>query len=294
MLGEDQRLRLGRGVVAVATAALLSVLAGCSDAGSVRDTTRGPDAAASSRSSGSPSSSPSLLAAKPVPRPPTAACYRLSYDDAVSPTSDARPVDCGREHTARTFAVGRLANVVDGHLLAVDSDRVQSFVATTCRRRFGAWVGGDLEDRRLTMLGTVWFTPSLAQSDRGADWYRCDVVALAAPERLALLKGRLAGVLATAAGRARFAMCGTAAPDSAEFQRVVCTAPHTWRAVAVVELPDGPYPGERAVRATGERPCEDVGRQVADDPLEFQWGYEWPTAERWAEGQAFGRCWVPD
>ncbi len=27
-----------------------------------------------------------------VPPPPTATCYRLSYDDAVAPTSVARPV----------------------------------------------------------------------------------------------------------------------------------------------------------------------------------------------------------
>ena len=28
------------------------------------------------------------------------------------------------------------------------------------------------------MLRTVWFTPSVEESDAGANWYRCDVVAL--------------------------------------------------------------------------------------------------------------------
>ena len=41
-------------------------------------------------------------------------------------------------------------------------------------------------------------------------------------------------------------------------------------------------------------PCEDAGREVAEDALDYEWGYEWPTAEQWAAGQTYGRCWAPD
>ncbi len=33
---------------------------------------------------------------------------------------------------------------------------------------------------------------------------------------------------------------------------------------------------------------------MADDALNFQWGYEWPTEKQWDDGQTYGRCWAPD
>lgn len=243
-----------------------------------------------------PSPTPSPTApptASAVPVPAARACYQVSYDEALAPTADGTAVDCAEEHTTQTYAVGRLDTVVDGHLLAVDSTRVREQVAATCPSQLGDFVGGSADDLRLSMLRAVWFTPTVEESDAGADWYRCDVIAIAGPEELASVTGRLGGALDTPAGRDRWGMCGTAAPDDRQFSRVVCSAEHSWRAVAVVELPDGAYPGAAAVRDRGQTPCEDAGRESAEDPLDFQWGYEWPTREQWRAGQTFGRCWVP-
>ena len=104
----------------------------------------------------------------------------------------------------------------------------------------------------------------------------------------------LKGVLGKSKGRDRYAMCGTAAPDAKSFQRVLCSAKHSWRAIDVVVFREGKYPGEKKVRAAGRAQCEDAAADVAEDPLVFEWGYEWPTAEQWSMGQAFGRCWAPD
>jgi putative regulator of septum formation len=251
-----------------------------------------------------PSADPTPSASTSAPAPPTAtavpppddrACYALDYDEAVAPTSDADPVDCQGDHTSMTFSVGVLDTVVDGHLLAVDSDRVQAQVAGTCPDRLAGLVGGTLGARRLSMLRAVWFTPTVEESDAGASWYRCDVTALAGDERLAPLTGRLAGVLDGPAGQERYGMCGTAEPGTPAFARVICSDQHSWRAVATVPFrPDGPYPGLEKVRGAGDTPCQDAARAVADDTLNFQWGYEWPTAEQWAAGQTYGLCWAPD
>jgi hypothetical protein len=232
--------------------------------------------------------------AEAVPLPPARACYVLAYDDALAPTTAGEPVDCGTEHTSQTYAVGELDTVVGGHLLAVDSERVRAQVATACPEQLGAFVGGSLADQRLSMLRAVWFTPTVEESDAGASWYRCDVIVIGGDESLAPVTGRLGGALETPEGRDRWGMCGTAAPDAPRFERVVCSAEHAWRAVAVVELPDGDYPGEDAVREAGQAPCENAGLDAAEDPLDYQWGYEWPTAEQWGEGQTYGRCWVPE
>jgi hypothetical protein len=143
------------------------------------------------------------------------------------------------------------------------------------------------------MLRSVWFTPSLGQSGKGAAWYRCDVVALAGANDLVDVRGSLAGVLDTEQGRDRYGMCGTASPDSARFERVPCSARHTWRAFSVIGLDGRRYPGATAVDAAGSG-CEEAAVDVVDDPLDYQWAYEGPDAEEWAAGQTFVRCWTPD
>ena len=251
-----------------------------------------PSSAPTPTVSASPTAPPPR--ATPAPLPGTKTCHALSYDEAVAPTASGTAVPCAKKHTSVTYAVGRLDTLVDGHLVAVDSDRVQQQVASECPARFGPFVGGSVDDRRLSMLRPVWFTPTVEESDAGASWFRCDVVALAADGELAPLSGPMAGVLATSEGRDRYGMCGTASPGTAKFARVICSAAHSWRAIAVVSLGDGAYPGKEKVRAAGQSRCQDAAAAVAPDTLDYQWGYEWPTAEQWKAGQTFGRCWAPD
>ncbi|GAB6986375.1 septum formation family protein [Nocardioides pyridinolyticus] len=273
----------------LALALVLPLLAACTGdgAGGAGD---GPAAAPSSSTPASPAPPTASVPPAPLDR----GCYALSYDEAVAPTATAERISCAKPHTAMTFAVGTLDALVAGHLLAVDSDRVQAQVAKECPARFGSFVGGSAEDQRLSMLRPVWFTPSVEVSDAGASWFRCDVVALATEEELAPLTGRLAGVLDSETGRDRYGMCGTAEPGTPDFSRVVCSRQHAWRAVAVVPFEAGPYPGVDEVREAGETPCQDAGAAAAGGALDYEWGYEWPSRQQWAAGQTFGRCWAPD
>ena len=273
----------------LALASVLLLLAGCTSDGGDQG---GGEAAATPTSSAPTSEAPPTASAAPTPL--DRGCYDLTFDEAVAPTAPAQRISCNRPHTAMTYAVGTIDALVGGHLLAVDSDRVQEQVAEACPARFGSFVGGSLEDQRLSMLRPVWFTPSVEESDAGASWFRCDVVALASDEELAPLTGRLAGVLDSDAGRERYGMCGTAQPGSADFSRVVCSAKHAWRAIAVVPFEAGRYPGVAEVRGAGETPCQDAGASAASGSLDYEWGYEWPSKQQWAAGQTFGRCWAPD
>jgi hypothetical protein len=277
-----------RVAVALLTATLLTA---CSPGD---DSEAGPTSAPTSASSAadSPSATPTAATAAPVPR--ARACYDYGYAAAVAPVAHGASVPCDRDHTAITFAVGDLDTVVDGHLVSVDSDRVQAQVAEACPEAFERFVGGTVEARRLTMLRPVWFTPSLRQSDGGANWYRCDAIAIAADERLAPLVGRLQGVLARPPAAERYAMCGTAEPGTAGFRRVICSAGHTWVALSTVDIPGRAYPGVVRVRAAGQQPCQDAASAEADDPLNYRWGYEWPTEQQWRTGQHYGICWSPE
>lgn len=243
---------------------------------------------------GAPTTTAPPTAAPAPERPRLLECRQLTFDEALAPTDSDRIVDCKAPHTGQTYAVGRLRTVVDGHLLAVDSARVQQQVARACPKDLPAFLGTTDEALRLSMLRAVWFTPSLEQSDAGADWYRCDVVAVGGDDRLARISGSLERALDDEAGRDPYGMCGTAAPDDPAFERVLCRDDHTWRAIRVVDLPGKAYPGEKRAREAGQAPCEDAGREVAEDALDYEWGYEWPSREQWAAGQNYGRCWAPD
>ena len=248
---------------------------------------------------------PTTLAPTPAPPPappPLGACYRLSYAEAIAPTNSDTPVSCDKGHTSQTFAVGRLDLLADGHLLGVDSDAVRRQVARRCPGGLARYVGATQEQLRLSVLRPVWFTPTIEEADAGADWYRCDVIAVTGDRKVAKFDHNLFEALTTPARRAEFGLCGTAQPGTPAFSRVLCREDHTWKAIAVVDLTDlggdgkrGAYPGEKAVRAAGDDgTCADAARAIASDALDYEWGYEWPTKDQWQAGQTYGRCWSPD
>lgn len=259
----------------------------------------GPEAgpAPGPSASAEPAAPPSVTAVpKPADLPPSprpGACHRMSYSDVVAPTASQRDVPCDSRHTSVTYAVGELDTVVGGHLVTVDSQRVRDQVARVCPDRFAGHVGGTLEQRRLSLLRSVGFTPTVEQSDRGANWFRCDAVAVAGRTTLATLDPGLAGVLGTDAGRLRYGLCATAGPGTSGFRTVICSGAHSWQAVRTVTFDSGSYPGTARVRDAGTRPCRAAGRAASGDALDFRWGYEWPTAEQWRDGRTYGICWVP-
>ncbi len=268
-------------------------LAGCSGGSS-----GSAGSSATSSSSGSATASGSATSSAPAPpvAPRRAACYRLSPRQLTQPTNDSHPVSCAGRHTARTIFVGHLDTVVDGHSVAVDSARVQRQLATTCPRKLAAYVGGSPGARDLSRFNVVWYSPSIAQSDRGANWFRCDLIAFARDQQLAALPhgAALRGALDRPGALATYGLCGTAAPGAPGFQRVACGQPHSWRAMSTVPLSGGrAYPGAATVRTAGDGSCRAQARARASDALKFRYGWEWPTAEQWRAGQHYGYCWIP-
>jgi Septum formation len=249
----------------------------------------------------SATSSPQSSSATPStpPEPPRAGeCRRLTLDEATVATSDAAPVACNRRHTAVTVHVGRLSRLLPGGADAVDveGERVQRRVAEDCRPRLGAFLGGDEETRTLSRFQVVWFTPTPEEHEAGADWFRCDLLALDQDDRLLSLPppAGLEGVLDRPESLATYGLCGTAAPGERGFERVACARRHRWVAIGTIPLEGGArYPGVAAVREAGDEPCADRVREERGFPVEFEYGWEWPTAAQWEAGQRHGFCWAP-
>ncbi|HET6561374.1 MAG TPA: septum formation family protein [Marmoricola sp.] len=278
-------LRLpARRVVASSVLAALLVLTGCTG----DDDPDRPEP--TTTASPTPSETP-----EPPPRPRADACYRLTLEEATAPTSDAEPVPCRRRHTTQTIHVGRLTNLVDGDRVVVDSTRIQRQLARTCPSRFRSFLGGTPQAQHLSRFQVVWFSPTLEEHDAGADWFRCDLVAFGKGDDLLPLSRRLPrGVLDRPGALDTYGLCGTARPGSRRFTRVACTLDHSWVAVGTIPIKGGDrYPGVRRVRAAGDEACAERVRSEAGFPLQFSYGWEWPTKQQWAAGQRFGFCWAP-
>lgn len=278
------RTALSAVVATVVTA--LTVIAGC--------TAAEPNAAPSRTATSTPSASPSpTRPPSPPPAPRVGSCHRLTLAAAGRPTDVRAPVPCNQQHTTVTVHVGRFDPVQDGHLVSVDSASVQQQIADRCPGTLAGYVGGTRDERRLSRFTVVWFSPTLAQAQAGATWFRCDVVALGSPGRLAQLPGHLRGVLDRPHGLDRFGTCGTAAPGSPRFEHVTCAHRHSWRAVSVVDLPRAARLHGRAAGAAADAQCKQIAANAAHGSLKYTWAFEWPTRDQWQSGQRYGFCWLP-
>ncbi|HEX4190414.1 MAG TPA: septum formation family protein [Marmoricola sp.] len=245
------------------------------------------------------SGSEASTAPDPPKAPPLAACYNLTVAAALKETSSSAAVPCSGRHTSLTVDVGAFDPLRAGHLLAIGSTAVQQEIAAACRSRVDRYVGGSTETQRLSQVQAVWFSPTPAQVDAGALWYRCDLVISAggtgAPGGGFLaLPARTRKLLDTHSALARFGTCGTAAPGATGFTRVPCVEHHSWRAEATIALPAGTHYLAKSAGSKAESACRDVASQHAPDTLKLRWSFEWPTQAQWNGGQRYGLCWLPD
>lgn len=275
----------------------LALLAACTAAGEGEADADVPPTASSSPAA-EPATEPDSEPTVEAPQAPTeGSCYRLTLEEAARPTNDGRPVSCSTAHTARTIHVGRLDTVVAGHSLGVDSDQVQRQLAETCPAELAQFLGGDDEARALSRFEAIWFSPTLEEYEAGADWFRCDVVAVGAPDELLRLPSddRLRGILDRPGTLQTYGLCGTDEPGAPGFERVACSLPHSWVAIGTIPISgEDRYPGVTAVRQAGDQQCSEEVRARNDLVLEYSYGWEWPTAEQWATGQRYGYCWAPN
>lgn len=263
-------------LAAVAAAVLLT---GC---------TASPEPAApSAEPAPAPASPTETTPPDPGPTPRVGECHRLTFRQAVAVTGRTAPVACSRKHTAQTYFVGRLdLTTKAGFTRRVDSQAAQRQMRAACTRRLPQHLGRTPRELRLSMAQAVWFTPSPRRAEAGADWFRCDVVAVAAPRTLLPLPRGTKGWAGPE-------MCATAAPGTPGFRRVACSAQHAWRAVSTVDLAAKRLPAPGTIADLMEAPCRDAAAASTADPLDLTWAQESPTREQWDAGQRYGICWVP-
>lgn len=273
-------MNLRRLVAALGLALTASTLVACSS-----DDPSGTSNDAATTSPATPTPEP--------PRPPVPGdCHRLTWAQALAPSTSTQKRPC-RRPTAITFHVGRLGTNAAGEIRQPDARAVQRRMTRVCPQRLADFLGGDVESRRLSVLTSVWFTPTPDEVAAGADWFRCDVVAPGVAETLVQLQPPMKGALDDQERRESYALCANGQPGTDSFSRTPCSLDHTWRAVTTVDLDKDSYPGPDTLDDQLRQPCTDTAVDAASDPLNLVWHQEVPTQAQWRGGQRYGICWLP-
>ncbi|MBM9460292.1 septum formation family protein [Nocardioides sp. zg-536] len=234
-------------------------------------------------------SDPDLVDAVEVPT--TGLCRVLTPDDVRLPANATKPVPCTQEHTAETFAAGELPPDLSD--LDYDDPALGAFAYKTCSAAFADFVGADESLVLRTTISWAWFRPSEKAWNKGARWYRCDVIGgNAASASYRPLPQTAKGMLA---GRPKDTWLSCArGPSVAQGEKVPCSEKHDWRAVTTVKIgdPDDKYPGDRVMESRTRSFCSQSVKAWLNYPTEYEFGFTFFHAAEWKAGVRRSVCWA--
>jgi hypothetical protein len=228
-----------------------------------------------------------------VELPQQGVCRDLTPADVALPSNATKIVDCETKHTAETFAVGDLPEELKD--AAYDAQELGAFAYQTCSAKFQQFLGADESTVMRTIVSWAWFRPSEKAWDKGARWYRCDVVGGGEESKVyAELPATTAGLLAQTPSTNDDWMVCVNGPSVQGAPKVPCSEKHNWRAVTTIKVgnPDDPYPGDRVVETTTRDYCSrSVGAWLGYPP-EYDFGYTWFHEGEWKAGNRRSVCWA--
>lgn len=227
-----------------------------------------------------------------IETPELGACRVLTPEDVRKPSNASEVVDCEDPHTAETFAVGtfpeKLASGDD-----YDDPDLGGYIYQSCAQRFQAFLGAEESAVMRSTLTWAWFRPSEEGWERGARWYRCDVVGGGLQSKSYRNLPRTAEGLLLGKPPDRWMTC-VDGPTVEGSVKIPCSEPHTWRAVTTIKLgqPDDPYPGDRVAEVRTRDYCSDSVGAWLNYPVDYEFGYTWFHEQEWKAGNRRSICWA--
>lgn len=223
--------------------------------------------------------------------PPTVgACRDLTVADLDEPSNADPVVDCAQDHTAQTFAIGTLPDETG---TSYRDERHGKFVFETCTRGFREFLGADESLAMRTQLSWAWFRPSERGWDRGARWFRCDLVGgPTGAKKLRDLPEDAKGMFSADRPDAWLTCARGETVDGSE--KVPCSEDHDWRAVTTIKVgqPADAYPGDRIVQVRSRDRCSDWVGAWLHYPPDYDYGYSWFREAEWSTGNRRSICWA--
>lgn len=229
-----------------------------------------------------------------VARPDAGACRVLEPADIEASSDATRTVSCSKRHTAETYAVGELPGDLED--AAYDSREVALAGYRACNEAFARHLGADESVVMRTVLSWAWFRPSEKAWEKGARWYRCDLVGgteAVAKDRFLALPKKTRNLLRTSKPADRWMVCGRGRSVSTSV-KVPCNRPHDWRAATTIKVgePSQPYPGDRVIEVKTREYCRNSISAWLNYAVDFQFGYTWFHEAEWDAGNRRSICWA--
>lgn len=226
-----------------------------------------------------------------VEMPQNGLCRVLAPEDVAMPANATETVDCTQKHTAETYAVGELPAEYDD--AEYDDPKLGRFAYDTCSTEFAKFVGADESLVLRTTLSWAWFRPSEKAWDKGARWYRCDVIGGSAGSTSYLPLPQTAKGLLAGRPNDRWLSCARG-PSVGEGEKVPCSQKHDWRAATTVKIgePEDPYPGDRVMESRTRSFCSTSVKAWLNYPAEFEYGFTFFHEAEWKAGIRRSVCWA--
>ena len=208
-------------------------------------------------------------------RPHVGECRNIVLGQIFKRANSTTPVACTEEHTAQTLLVAKLKK----RFFKGPKRKLTEAVNKKCDAAWQTAVGRSTKQRLQSAYSYAWWIPTKAQRGQGARWFRCDIVLWGGKTALAPLTATSAPFL------------DKPIPDSQRLCLVsgaygtTCDRPHSFRAVAVVKLKTGPWPGKaKLVNRIGKK-CLAAKPEV--DPYFYR-----PSRKVWetTDGPLWVRC----
>ncbi len=222
--------------------------------------------------------------------PTLGACYKLKPSDTEKSSNISEPVPCSTPHTAQTFAVGTLPDTTGQDYRAPGHGK---WIFPTCERAFEKFLGLDESMAMRIQLSWAWFRPSERGWEKGARWYRCDVVGGTAESTTYGVLPATAKGLFAARPPEQWMTCAQG-ETVLKSKKLPCTQKHNWRAVTTIKLgnPKDAYPGDRLSEVRTRDFCSDSVGAWMNYPVEYDFGYTWFHEAEWQAGNRRSVCWA--
>ncbi|HWU33528.1 MAG TPA: septum formation family protein [Marmoricola sp.] len=222
--------------------------------------------------------------------PENGLCRVLTIADLSQRTNGSDPVDCTSPHTAQTILVTAFPASVGANYQA---EAVGAYAYKTCSPAFETYLGATDSSVMRVQMSWAWFGPTQSAWDRGARWFRCDVVGAPSNQSSITdiptnLKNLLAGFPPD-----QWLTCATGDAFATRID-VSCAQPHTWRAVTAVKLgqPNDPYPGDHISQIRANNYCSDAIGVYFNYTNTYEYGYTVFHAAEWKAGNRRAVCWA--
>lgn len=217
-------------------------------------------------------------------------CRVLTIADLSARTNNSRIVRCTSPHTAQTIKVATFPVSVGANYQA---KAVGRYAYNTCGPAFETYLGASDAQVPRVQLSWAWFGPTQQAWDKGARWFRCDVVGTSPAQTTMVnipenVKNLLLGFPPD-----QWLTCASGASFGNRVE-VACNKPHDWRLVTAVKLgqPQDAYPGDHVSQIRANDYCSDAVAAYFNYANDYEFATTVFHAAEWQAGNRRALCWA--